>query len=161
MKNHNYLNMPIGDQGEPAVPSGPAHGTSRRYGDPRWMCRCDVCTDGNSRRAKTARDKRFGQEPPEHGASGYANYGCTCTVCTEGNRQMLADKRNAAGPGVNRRKEWTDAEIKKITAKKDGRRYQKTAYQLAKELGRSVGAVNQQRSMCKVKSATKARAPQR
>lgn len=141
--------------------SGPAHGTSRRYGDPKWMCRCDVCTDGNSRRAKMAKEKRLGQEPPEHGASGYANYGCNCTVCVEGNRDLLTAKRNAAGPGANRRKTWTDAEMKKITAKKDGRRYKQTAYELAKELGRSVGAVNQQRSMSKVKSAAKTSAPRR
>jgi len=141
--------------------TGPAHGTSRRYGDPRWLCRCDVCTDGNTRRAKMGKEARLGKEPPVHGASGYANYGCNCSVCVEGNRSLLAEKRNAAGPGVNRRKTWTDRELAMITAKRDGRRYAWTALQLANMLGRSVGAVNQQRSVCKVKSEMKTAAPRR
>lgn len=29
------------------------------------------------------RDQLKGREPPQHGRSGYDNYGCRCPICTE------------------------------------------------------------------------------
>jgi hypothetical protein len=93
------------------------------------------------------RAQREGQEPPTHGASAYRNWGCRCAVCTDAHLELMRAKRSAAGRGVNYRKGWTSGELDLVTEKRDGRRYAQTALQLAVLLGRSVAAVNQQRTL--------------
>lgn len=119
------------------------HGTPSAYNS---GCHCDLCTDENTRRNLAGRAARIGKEPPVHGASAYRNWGCHCDVCVEGNRLMLKARQEAAGPGVNRRKEWTDRDLALLAERKDNRRYRYTALELAIMLGRSVGSVNSQRS---------------
>lgn len=37
----------------------------------------------NRRAVEIFRRQNRGKEPPEHGRSGYDNYGCRCQVCTD------------------------------------------------------------------------------
>ena len=124
--------------------SNAKHGTARRYA---LLCRCDICTDGNTQRMYVQRVRREDGVPTVHNASTYRNWGCKCEVCTAAHLDMMRAKRSAAGRGKNYRKEWTSDELALITEKPDGRRYAQTALQLARRLGRSVAAVSQQRSL--------------
>jgi hypothetical protein len=134
------------------------HGSARRYA---LGCTCDPCTDNNTERNNTSRQRRLGREPSEHGASAYRNWGCTCTVCVQGHTALMASKRNAAGRGRNYRQPWTSADLDLALEMKDSRRYAHTALEVARELGRSVSAVNQQRTLAKarVKSEREPSAP--
>lgn len=128
------------------------HGTAGRYAE---GCKCDVCTDENTRRNDEGRMRRALVRPippeVEHGASCYRNWACDCDVCVQGNRALLNARINAAGPGENRRKEWTEKELRIATEKQeDGRRYARTAFQVAVKLKRSVSAVNKQRADARV-----------
>jgi len=130
---------------------GRSHGTPGRYAE---GCKCGPCTDRNTERNRIAREKRIAGGIPAdvvHGASTFRNWDCHCPVCVQGNRDMLTDRNHAAGPGVNRRKEWTSEELQVVSARQpDGRRYTQTAYEVAVALGRSVSAVNKQRSVVRV-----------
>jgi hypothetical protein len=134
----------------PKEKRGRSHGTAGKYAE----CKCDVCTDYNTQRNRIAREKRLAKPIPAdvvHGPSTFRNWDCHCTVCLNGNRELLRERTQAAGPGVNRRKEWTADELKVATATKDGgRRYVQTALEVAITLGRSVAAVNKQRTGVKV-----------
>lgn len=139
-----------------------SHGTTGCYDA---GCKCDPCTDANNDRAEAARASRAQRDPKVHNASTYRNWpghGQNCTVCRDDYRRMLRERNAAAGRGKNRRKPWTSAEMDLIVEKSDGRRYRYTALQLAHMLGRSVAAVNQQRStksQGRVKSGAGAAAP--
>lgn len=130
---------------------GRSHGTPGKYAE---GCKCDLCTDRNTERNNAARQRRLaGPIPPDvvHGASCYRNWGCDCDVCVQGNRDLLNDRNSAAGPGKNRRKEWTSEELKVATERQpDGRRYVRTALAAAILLDRSVSAVSKQRHVAKV-----------
>ncbi len=139
-----------------AETKGRAHGTPRRYQD---GCKCDPCTDQNTMRNEIARQKRAGRVPSVHNASTYRNWNCKCDICSEANRVMMSTKQNAAGKGRNARKEWTSAELEIVTEKKDGRRYARTALEAALMLGRSVAAVNRQRTLRRVNSPREISAP--
>lgn len=56
------------------------HGAS---GYRNYACRCEICTRGNTERARTERANRRGKTPPKHGLYGYGNYGCRCDICSE------------------------------------------------------------------------------
>ena len=45
----------------------------------------------NSAQVKAWRARVKGQEPPNHGASGFSNYGCRCKVCVEANKEKCLD----------------------------------------------------------------------
>jgi hypothetical protein len=124
------------------------HGTARRYAT---GCTCDPCTDGNTERMNIQRLKREGQEPPVHGASAYRNWGCSCPICRDASNQRTKDRRQANGRGKNHRRNWSDGDLALAIQKKDGRRYTYTALQVAVLLGRSVAAVNQQRSLARAR----------
>lgn len=69
----------------------PPHGTASRYRSRRFACRCEECRRAN--REKCA--ELMGREPPNHGYSGYINYGCRCKVCKEGHRITLRNRKAA------------------------------------------------------------------
>jgi hypothetical protein len=127
--------------------SNRSHGTSGKYAE---GCRCDACTDANTERIYLAKVKREGREPTVHNASTYRNWGHRCDECVQANRDLLNRQQVAAGRGENSRKEWTDKELELVMRRKDGRRYEHTALELALKLGRSVAAVNAKRSKGRV-----------
>jgi len=129
----------------PKVKTGRSHGTSGRYAE---GCRCDVCTNANTERTQRGKAARTERKPEVHNASTYVNWGCRCDDCTADNQRVVDEKRRAAGRGANSGAPWTKEELAAITERIDKRRYARTALELALDLGRSVGAVNQQRSLC-------------
>lgn len=60
----------------------PTHGTYYSYVN---GCRCDECKSANRAQAFKDRHRRKGQEPKNHGYSGYTNWGCRCEICTKAN----------------------------------------------------------------------------
>ena len=126
----------------------PAHGTPARY----KICKCKICTDGNTARVNRGKMDRAQREPQVHNASTYANWGCKCDVCVIDNRRVMDAKRRAAGEGSNSKSEWTEDELALITKRDATGRYLRTALSLALDLGRSVGAVNQKRSLANLKA---------
>lgn len=130
---------------------GRSHGTPGKYAE---GCKCDPCTDQNTARNQEARARRLAGPIPDdvvHGASCYRNWNCNCPICVQGNRDLLNERNHAAGPGKNRRKEWTSEELAIAVEKHpDGRRYVRTALEAALELERSVSAVSKQRAAVKV-----------
>ena len=70
----------------------PEHGTTARYTSRSHPCRCDECKRANRERAQSLRDSK---DPPEHGYSGYKNYGCRCQTCKEANRLHVRGTRAA------------------------------------------------------------------
>lgn len=139
--------------------SNRAHGTAGRYTEDD--CRCDECTDANTERVYASKQKRAGRVPAVHNASTYRNWGCDCDKCIQANRDLLARQQAAAGRGVNSRKEWTDKELELVLRRKDSRRYEHTALEVALKLGRSVAAVNAKRSRGRVIKPATLAAPRR
>lgn len=68
------------------------HGAGTAYAD--HGCRCEECTEANTRRVKRRRLERRVEALPErpHGQySTYVNWSCRCVECTEAGR--LANKK--------------------------------------------------------------------
>lgn len=65
------------------------------------LCRCSVCTEGNTRRAlreKVVRKARLAADPslrPHGSASTYTNWGCRCEPCSKANTDCLRQWRAA------------------------------------------------------------------
>jgi hypothetical protein len=74
-----------------------AHGRAVQYSR---GCRCQPCTDANTRQVKEARDRRRANKAAAdragHGkASTYTNYGCRCQDCTKANADKCAHYRQS------------------------------------------------------------------
>lgn len=127
---------------------GKSHGTPGRY---TAGCKCDICTDANTKRNAIGKAKRVGRRPLVHNASTYRNWGCNCTVCRADHQRVMNRGKELAGKGENHRASWTDADLEVVLDKPDGRRYRYTALEAALKVGRSVSAVNQQRFVARSK----------
>ena len=90
----------IASKWEPPKPT--KHGTAPMYAT---GCRCEDCTQANTKRGHRARKARFQRVlvdgPPEgvrHGLSAALNWGCKCEVCTTAVRKrnkVLSDRAKA------------------------------------------------------------------
>lgn len=69
------------------------HGTVSRYGK---GCRCAPCTAANTAKAREARARRKGKQPPTHGYSAYNNWNCRCEVCVVGHGAQWKDQQQRA-----------------------------------------------------------------
>lgn len=79
------------------MPDGYAHGVQ---GYVYYGCRCPVCTQSNTDRARASRADRAvrvaaGDPEVPHGEGGYRNWCCHCPVCTKANRDKCRAYRQA------------------------------------------------------------------
>ncbi|MEU0468948.1 hypothetical protein ABZ215_33505 [Amycolatopsis sp. NPDC006131] len=68
------------------------HGTATSY---RKGCRCDVCKEAQSVRAKEAYRRKKSLAPKKHNASTYKQYGCRCDVCKRANSEEKRTHRRS------------------------------------------------------------------
>lgn len=90
------------------------HGASTYRRDKGRNCRCDVCRQASTLRARTEKAQRFASRvliagrlialnASVHNANTYSNWGCRCVVCSEGNRLAGVAYRVRVGAKANRR----------------------------------------------------------
>lgn len=119
----------------------PRHGTAVEYD--HFGCRCDVCRIANRKRCyRVKEDMKSRPEDIPHGTmTGYWNWECRCAPCRKVGSEV--QQHRLATPletQWNRSARWTEADEAALES------YDKTARELAMELGRTTGAVNTRRS---------------
>lgn len=118
----------------------PRHGTSYVY--QTYGCRCRACTDAMLATNRPSKDRRRGQEPPEHGRTGYVDYHCRCKVCTAAamaaHREWM-DEVAVSLPAPRRYAPWTGPELE-IIARDD-----LSITEMARLCGRTYGATSRAR----------------
>lgn len=118
-----------------------AHGTAGKY---NAGCRCTPCTSFNTQRAKDLKAERLTrpQDIPHGTMSGYWNWDCRCDSCKKVGAETQK-MRTYTDPLTHTRKGETWIKPEHVATQK----YDLTARDIALELGRTIPAVNTQRSL--------------